>query len=120
MVKLDKTQNGYKIFSDGAEVGVIEYNDFWKEMPYLSLIKLLPEFRRKGIGREAMRLFEEEMKRAGNKALLLSTQVDEDAQRFYRKIRRSHKNYFHFQLSSRCFFSFFSSILRFSRLIRSI
>lgn len=86
MVKLDKKQNGYKIFSDGAEVGVIEYKDFWKGMPYLSLIKLLPEFRRKGIGREAMRLFEEEMKRAGNKALLLSTQVDEDAQRFYRKI----------------------------------
>lgn len=86
MVKLAKTQNGYKIFSDGAEVGVIEYKDFWKGMPYLSLIKLLPEFRRKGIGREAMRLFEEEMKRAGNKAILLSTQVDEDAQRFYRKI----------------------------------
>ena len=70
MVELIKMQNGYKIFFDGIEAGLIEYKDFWKSMPYLSLIKLLPGFRRKGIGKEAMRLFESEMKRAGNKAIL--------------------------------------------------
>ena len=86
MVELIKMQNGYKIFFDGIEAGLIEYKDFWKSMPYLSLIKLLPGFRRKGIGKEAMRLFEAEMKRAGNKAILLSTRVDEEAQFFYRKI----------------------------------
>ena len=80
MVELIKMQNGYKIFFDGIKAGLIEYKDFWKSMPYLSLIKLLPGFRRKGIGKEAMRLFESEMKRAGNKAILLSTRV------FYRKI----------------------------------
>ena len=86
VVKLNKSANGYEIISDGLEVGVIEYKAFWDGMPYLSLIKLLPEYRRKGIGRQAMQLFETEMKRAGNKALLLSTQSDEDAQHFYRKL----------------------------------
>ena len=86
MVKLNKSANGYEIISDGLKVGVMEYKAFWDGMPYLSLIKLLPEYRRKGIGRTAMSLFEVEMKRAGNKAILLSTQADEEAQHFYRKI----------------------------------
>ena len=86
MVKLNKSTNGYEIISDDLKVGVIEYKDFWKGMPYLSLIKLAPEYRRKGIGRTAMRLFEDEMRTCGNKAVLLSTQADEEAQHFYRKI----------------------------------
>lgn len=86
MTELKPIENGYQILTDGVSVGVIEYKDFWKGMPYLSLIRLLPEYRRKGIGREAMHIFEVEMKRAGNKAILLSTQVDEEAQHFYRKL----------------------------------
>ncbi len=85
MVELKESKKGYEIYSDGVKVGVIEYKDFWNGMPYLSLIKLLPEFRRRGIGKEALRLFETEMKKRGEKAVLLSTQVDEEAQHFYRK-----------------------------------
>ncbi len=85
MVELKESKKSYDIFSDGVKVGVIEYKDFWNGMPYLSLIKLLPEFRRRGIGKEALRLFETEMKKRGEKAVLLSTQVDEEAQHFYRK-----------------------------------
>ena len=36
MVSLSKTLNGYGVFSDGEDVGVIEYKDFWDGMPYLS------------------------------------------------------------------------------------
>lgn len=85
MTELKISKNGYDIFSDGEKVGVIEFKDFWKDMPYLSLIKLQPEYRRKGIGKEALRIFEDEMRKKGNKAILLSTQVDEEAQHFYRK-----------------------------------
>lgn len=89
MVQLDYVKNGdtsiCKILCDGVETGVIEYKSFWNEMPYISLIKLLPEYRRKGIGSKALGLLEENLKRSGYKAVLVSTQADEDAQHFYRK-----------------------------------
>ena len=85
MVSLSKTLNGYGVFSDGEEVGVIEYKDFWDGMPYLSLMKIIPGFRNNGVGTKALKLFESEMKSAGHGAVLLSTQSDEGAQHFYRK-----------------------------------
>lgn len=86
MTELKENKNAYHIIYNGAEVGIMEYTDFWEGMPYLKLIKLESGFRRRGIGREAMLLFEANMKRRGNKAVLLSTQSDEEAQHFYRKI----------------------------------
>ena len=78
-------QSGFTVLYNGQPAGVIEYKDFWKGMPYLSLLKLSPEYRRRGIGKMAMELFEEAMKKCGNKAVLLSTQSDEEGQFFYRK-----------------------------------
>ncbi len=75
----------YIILNDGAPVGVIAYTMFWEELPFLTLIKLLPEYRLRGFGREAIALFEEELKKLGFCALLVSTQTDEEAQHFYRK-----------------------------------
>ncbi len=66
-------------------MGVIAYTMFWEELPFLTLIKLLPEYRLRGFGREAIALFEEELKKLGFCALLVSTQTDEEAQHFYRK-----------------------------------
>jgi len=77
MVSLSKTLNGYGVFSDGEDVGVIEYKDFWDGMPYLSLMKIIPGFRNKGVGTKALKLFESEMKSAGHRAVL--------PQHFYRK-----------------------------------
>lgn len=85
MVSLSKTLNGYGVFSDGEEVGVIEYKDFWDGMPYLSLMKIIPGFRNNGVGTKALKLFESEMKSAGHRAVLLSTQSDEGAQHFTAK-----------------------------------
>ncbi len=62
MVSLSKTLNGYGVFSDGEDVGVIEYKDFWDGMPYLSLMKIIPGFRNNGVGTKALKLFESEMK----------------------------------------------------------
>lgn len=89
MVELEYVKNGdisvCKVLSDGVEAGVIEYKSFWNEMPYISLIKLLPEYRRKGIGSKALGLLEKKLKNSGYKAVLTSTRADEDAQHFYRK-----------------------------------
>lgn len=75
----------YIILNDGAPAGVIAYTMFWEELPFMTLIKLSPEYRRRGFGREAIALFEEELKKLGYCALLVSTQTDEEAQHFYRK-----------------------------------
>jgi len=77
---------GYSIIADGKEVGVMEYKDFWDGMPYLSLIKLEEEYRGKGIGSRAVKFLEERLKAQGCKALLTSTQSNEQGQRFYRKL----------------------------------
>lgn len=77
---------GFKIICGGAEAGVMEYKDFWEGMPYLSLIKILPEYRGKGIGTQAVGLLEKLLKERGCKALLTSTRADEQAQHFYRKL----------------------------------
>ncbi len=77
-------KSGFIIFDGAKPIGVMAFNRFWDELPFLSLIKILPEYRRCGYGREAMSLFEEELKLRGFGALLVSTQTDEDAQHFYR------------------------------------
>lgn len=84
-VKSIADDRAYIILNDDAPVGVIAYNMFWEELPFMTLIKLLPEYRRRGFGREAIALFEEELKKLGYCALLVSTQTDEQAQHFYRK-----------------------------------
>ena len=53
---------------------------------FLNLLFILPAYRGKGYGAGAMTQWEQEMKKRGFKTLLISTQVDESAQFFYRKI----------------------------------
>lgn len=74
----------YLISEDEVPVGVISYAMLWDDLPFLSLIKILPKYRGRGIGREAIYAFERELKEEGFRALLTSTQTDEQAQFFYR------------------------------------
>lgn len=77
---------GFKIFFNGECVGALEYKEFWDGMPYLSLIKLSPEYMGKGIGTQSVMLLLKALKEKGCKALLTSTRADEQAQHFYRKL----------------------------------
>lgn len=76
---------GYIIYNGAVPIGVIAYNMFWDKLPFLSLIKIAPEYRRCGFGRTAISLLEDELRKLGYRALLVSTQTDEEAQHFYRK-----------------------------------
>jgi ribosomal protein S18 acetylase RimI-like enzyme len=44
------------------------------------------EARRKGMGRQLMAFWEQEMKAKGHKLAMTSTNVDEEVQHFYRKL----------------------------------
>ena len=50
------------------------------------MLYIAPEYRRKGYGIQLMDHWEQEMKSRGYGMLMTSTQVDEDAQYFYRKL----------------------------------
>ena len=81
-----RDKRGY-IISDGDKpIGVMRYNLFWDRIPFLTLIRLDDSYHGKGFGKKAMLFWENEMKELGYKMLMLSTQVDEQAQHFYRKL----------------------------------
>lgn len=80
------TKTGYVIWNDNERVGFMHFSVLWDNLPFLNHIYVKKEYRCKGFATKAMKLWEEDMKRQGYKMVLLSTQVDEDAQHLYRKI----------------------------------
>jgi GNAT superfamily N-acetyltransferase len=81
-----RDKRGYVIRDDDNPVGILRYGLFWDNTPFLNLIYFVESYRRRGFGKKAMSHWEDEMRLLGYKAVMTSTQVDEDAQYFYRKI----------------------------------
>ncbi|MBQ7840211.1 MAG: GNAT family N-acetyltransferase [Lachnospiraceae bacterium] len=76
----------YVLKADGKPVGLLRYNLFWDHTPFCNLLFVDWEYQKKGYGKMLMKHWEEEMKAAGYEICLTSTQVNEEAQHFYRKI----------------------------------
>lgn len=72
--------------NDTNFVGWLRYNLFWDNTPFMNMLYILDGERGKGIGRELVTYWENEMKRMGYRRVLTSTQSDENAQFFYRKL----------------------------------
>ncbi len=79
-------KQGYIILDNEKPIGVMRYNMFWDNTPFLTLIYIDFAYHKKGYGRKAMEYWEKEMSDQGFKLLMTSTQVDENAQHFYRKL----------------------------------
>ena len=71
---------------DGVPVGLLRYNLFWDNTPFCTMLFVDWPYQRKGYGRLLMEHWERDMKEQGYGMLLTSTQVDEDAQHFYRRL----------------------------------
>ena len=67
-------------------VGVLRYSLFWQSIPFLDLLYIAEDYRRKGFGTQMMSQWEHNMKLRGYKYVMTSTQADEDAWRFYEKL----------------------------------
>ena len=81
-----RDKRGY-IISDGDKpIGVMRYNLLWDNVPFLTLIHFDKAYHRKGFGSQAMLHWENEMRELGYDIVITSTQVDEQAQHFYRKL----------------------------------
>lgn len=79
-------QQGYVLLEDGDPIGLLRYNLFWDNTPFCTLLFIDWAHHGKGYGRKLMEHWEADMKARGYGMLLTSTQVDEDAQHFYRKL----------------------------------
>ncbi len=77
---------GYIIEEDGKQVGILRYNLFWDNTPFCTMLFVDWPFQKKGYGKMLMQHWENEMKNLGYKMIMTSTQVDENAQHFYRKL----------------------------------
>ncbi|QQO07637.1 GNAT family N-acetyltransferase [Breznakiella homolactica] len=76
----------YIVEKDNTIIGWLRYNLFWDMVPFMNMLNLLDGFKGKGAGTRLVRHWEEEMKRKGYTNVLTSTQSDEEAQHFYRKL----------------------------------
>lgn len=77
---------GYILLDEDDPVGILRYNLFWDNTPFCTLLYIRDDMQKNGCGKHLMKYWEDEMRDKGYKMLLTSTQVDEAAQHFYRKI----------------------------------
>lgn len=81
-----RDRRGYVISDGGEPVGVLRYNLMWDYTPFVTLIYIKDSYQGKGFGRRAMLCWEDEMRGLGYKMVMTSTQANEQAQHFYRKL----------------------------------
>lgn len=81
-----RDKRGYVLEDEQGPVGILRYNLFWDNTPFLNLLFVVPDCQCQGYGTTLMAFWEKEMKEMGFEEVLLSTQVDEKAQHFYRKL----------------------------------
>ena len=76
----------YMLREGEKTIGIMRFNLIFDFIPFLSLMWLEEPYRGKGYGTKAMAHWEDEMRGLGHKMIMISTQVDEDGQHFYRKL----------------------------------
>ena len=71
---------------DGERVGWLRWNLFWDNTPFMNLLYLLDDCRGQGMGRALVDRWEADMAGKAFRRVMTSTQSNEDAQHFYRKL----------------------------------
>jgi len=67
-------------------IGFLRFGYFWDNIPFLNILYLDKAYRRKGIGRQFVSFWENQMREMGYKNVMTSSLSDESAQYFYRKL----------------------------------
>ena len=71
---------------DDCHLGWIRFGFWWDMFPFMNLIAVEEKAQRRGIGRKLVEFWEMKMKAQGHKLVMTSTDADEDAQHFHRKM----------------------------------
>ena len=80
------SKRGYISSKDNKPIGLMRYNLFWDSIPFCTMLYIDCNYRQSGYGRKLMEHWEFEMRVKGYGMVLTSTQVNENAQNFYRKM----------------------------------
>ena len=81
-----RERRAYVLRTDGKPVGLLRWQLFWDNTPFCSLIIIDPAFRGQGLGRRLMAHWEADARARGFGIAMTSTQADETAQHFYRRL----------------------------------
>lgn len=81
-----RDRRGYVLLDRSRPAGLLRFNLFWDNTPFCTMLVVGPEFRGRGGGRLLMERWERDMRKQGFGMVMTSTQVDEEAQHFYRKL----------------------------------
>lgn len=79
-------KRGYVLLENHIPIGLLRYNLFWDNTPFCTMLFIDWQHQGKGYGKKLMTYWEHDMNSQGYGMLLTSTQVDEQAQHFYRKL----------------------------------
>ncbi|WP_055106796.1 GNAT family N-acetyltransferase [Paenibacillus ihumii] len=75
------------ILKDGdQEIGWMRYSYFWDSIPFMNMLRIEEAYRGNGIGKQVVLYWEGIMRQRGFTQVMTSTQSNEDAQHFYRKM----------------------------------
>ncbi len=74
------------MFADGSFAGWLRWNLFWDEIPFMNMLYFLEDYRGKGYGSQIVKYWENEMLKLGYDKVMTSSQANENAQHFYRKL----------------------------------
>ncbi len=71
---------------NGSHLGWLRFGFWWDIFPFMNLIVVEEAERGKGTGRKLVEFWEKEMKYRGHELVITSTDANEDAQQFHRKM----------------------------------
>lgn len=81
-----RDKRGYVLKEDGKPLGLLRYSLFWDNTPFCNMLFVDWNAQKRGYGKMLMEYWEKDMKSQGYGMVLTSTQTDESAQHFYRKL----------------------------------
>ncbi|MFD1176612.1 GNAT family N-acetyltransferase [Paenibacillus puldeungensis] len=71
---------------ENQEIGWMRFGYFWDNTPFMNMLWLDEEYRGRGYGKQIVLHWEELMREKGFSVVMTSTQSNEEAQHFYRKL----------------------------------
>ena len=81
-----RDQMGYVLTVDSEPIGLLRWSLFWDNIPFCNLLYVVDDHQRKGLGRRLAAYWEKDMRTRGYDLVMTSTQSDEEAQHFWRKL----------------------------------
>lgn len=81
-----RNRQGYVFELDGQIVGILRYGLFWDSIPFCYMLHVDEAYQGRGYGTQLMERWEQDMRSEGIGMVMLSTQVDDSAQAFYRRL----------------------------------